>query len=316
MHLYHGLGGNQARHEPQDPALSVAAGMGSWGALRDTKSDLEKQVKRKRLTNQVVDISLKGADLRLDVFGPREELSLRAAVSIDQIEVFDCVETSPFNKLLCYHHAFDRCRDINESMACFDFVTLRPEPDRAPEREECALKIKLLPLRLNLDQDTVEFLVEFFSRQEETKPRGLATAAMGEMKDAVPVANFTVDTPRSDLNTDVGYSSYVQSFETSPIKICLDYKPKRVDYSGLQAGDYSQLVHLFPLEVSDYTFQYTISVSSLPSLRSAPKTLLDRKVARMWSHWTEVVAHESRAHLYLNTGREWRLIFKNKNLLA
>jgi DNA uptake protein ComE-like DNA-binding protein len=53
----------------------------------------------------------------------------------------------------------------------------------------------------------------------------------------------------------VPLQAYIQSFECTSFKICVDYKPKRVDYKGLKNGDYIQLMHLFPLENVVFDFK-------------------------------------------------------------
>lgn len=42
--------------------------------------------------------------------------------------------------------------------------------------------------------------------------------------------------------------SYFQYVDVRSLALSLSYTPKRIDFSGLRAGDYAQLVHFFPLE--------------------------------------------------------------------
>lgn len=41
--------------------------------------------------------------------------------------------------------------------------------------------------------------------------------------------------------------AYIQSFKVNEIPILVDYKPRYVDLELLKDGDYSQMLHLFPL---------------------------------------------------------------------
>ena len=130
------------------------------------------------------------------------------------------------------------------------------------DREELRVSINVLPIRINLDQDTAEFLVDFFSKQATS-----STEAPEEP-----------ETPEEGSGS--ANESFIQSFRFEETKICLDYRPKRIDFKGcavsiahstpltclqketafiyahtplhshlrLQEGDYIQLIHLFPLE--------------------------------------------------------------------
>ncbi len=74
------------------------------------------------------------------------------------------------------------------------------------------MRAKIAPLRLHVDQDALDFLKKFFT----FKPPGRKT---------VPV-----EAPAGTV------LPFIQFAEVLPIKIKLDYKPKRVDYNLLRQG--------------------------------------------------------------------------------
>lgn len=166
-----------------------------------------------RKTSEVMEVVVSGGNLRLDVFGMGQQYAMRVALSVRKLEVHDGLESSPFNKFLCQHHP----ERNQQPMVTFEMCTVRPDPSHV--LEEYRLKLNILPLRLNVDQDAVEFLIGFFTGRDINPI------------EAAPVKPV-----------------YIQSFETGALRLCVDYKPNRVDFKGLQEGDYAQILHLFPLE--------------------------------------------------------------------
>ncbi|CAG4954291.1 unnamed protein product [Parnassius apollo] len=109
----------------------------------------------------------------------------RQTLAITKIEVLDRLVCSDINKLLSQYKLKDEPERKNAYMLVVKAVHLRPDP--ALSAQECCLKVSLLPLRFNLDQDTLAFLVGFFSKlgsdecgEDETKSAsGLSTDSSG-----------------------------------------------------------------------------------------------------------------------------------------
>jgi hypothetical protein len=147
-----------------------------------------------------------------------------------------------------------------------------------PLREELRIKMNALPTRLHVDQEAVLFLLDFFL----TNPTGVTLKDMlvnaQEATPANPAAQPAPDSPPANnqmqihpayaallatplspkpeskkeegmetVNQDV----YIQSFDCPMLWFCVDYKPNSVNFKDLQSGDYSQLLHIFPLEAMD-----------------------------------------------------------------
>jgi len=148
--------------------------------------------------NKII-ISLKKLTVQLYLFNNNEKYSMRMGMSITDIDILDKIEVSSCDTLLCYdtHHL----RTTNSSMISVLLVQQTPIENN-PARSE--LKVKLLPIRVKVDQDARYFVTEFFS------------AKLPEL-------------PKSSVLWDLHFSK---------INLHLDYKAKRFD------GDYLNLVSL------------------------------------------------------------------------
>ncbi|XP_063895892.1 autophagy-related protein 2 homolog A [Helicoverpa armigera] len=109
----------------------------------------------------------------------------RQTLAISKIEVLDQLVCSDINKLLSQYKLKDEPERKNAHMLIVKAVHLRPDP--ALSAQECCLKVSLLPLWFNLDQDTLAFLVGYLSKlgtdetsDDDTKSvGGLSTDSSG-----------------------------------------------------------------------------------------------------------------------------------------
>ncbi|XP_072929775.1 autophagy-related protein 2 homolog A [Epargyreus clarus] len=120
-----------------------------------------------------------------EVYPPGGTQASRQTLAITKIEVLDRLVCSDINKLLSQYKLKDEPERKNAHMLIVKAVHLRT--DAALSAQECCLKVSLLPLRFNLDQDTLAFLVGFFSKlgtdeanDDDTKSvSGLSTDSSG-----------------------------------------------------------------------------------------------------------------------------------------
>ena len=93
----------------------------------------------------------------------------------------------------------------------------------------------MLPLKLHVDQDTLDFITRFFEFKDHTAVGG------GTI---VPEPPFIRMLFRScDLTAE--------RVEVYPVKVMLDYKPKKVDYVGLRSGRTTEFMNFFTLEEAE-----------------------------------------------------------------
>eukprot|EP01006_Ploeotia_vitrea_P040392 TRINITY_DN66423_c4_g14_i1.p1 TRINITY_DN66423_c4_g14~~TRINITY_DN66423_c4_g14_i1.p1 ORF type:complete len:752 (+),score=395.15 TRINITY_DN66423_c4_g14_i1:307-2256(+) len=184
-----------------------------------------------RQTDRVMDVTFRNATLRLESYKEGTELASLFELDVEDVEMLDHLNSSMFRKFLCLYRdptlpGGGLVREIDRQMFHMCWQSVRPDPVKQPLREESRLRWDIMPLRLNVDQDTLEFLIEFFSYSPPS----------------------TKSDEQEEQEEEEAPPTYFQYFELGAFPICIDYMPKRVDYRGLRDGDYVQLVHMFPLE--------------------------------------------------------------------
>lgn len=85
--------------------------------------------------------------------------SSRQVLLISEVEIRDRVEISNINKFLYIPSTGMKARQNNQVVIKSLFT--RPEP--MLKRVECSLWISVLPIRLNIDQDSLLFMINFFN---------------------------------------------------------------------------------------------------------------------------------------------------------
>ena len=175
-----------------------------------------------------------------------------------------------------------RPRQSNANMFCLKVVNLRADLDH--QTEESIVNVSLLPLRINVDQDTLFFVIDFFSRvfpsttstsyhqphiRAEAPP---PTPAAVEIQPAEEVTEEFKPSPpqppppsRQD-NKDI----YIRSFIfTRDVAIRIDYSAKYVDLTqGAVAGLLAGLTSLNCSELTLKRIRYRNGILGVDRLLS------------------------------------------------
>ncbi|KAI5960516.1 ATG2 [Candida theae] len=206
-----------------------------------------KNLKLRRSASHKVVTDLKSIDIGVVVYSTRDprrdktdpsmkvELLNLVELSLGNVDVYDNVQSSTWNKLLSYMNILGE-REVGTSMAKVSILNVRPKPNLVAV--EAIMKVSILPLRLHIDQDTLDFITRFF-----------------DFKDS-----------RFELPLDE--ILYIQKFEISPIKLKVDYKPKKVDFVGLRSGRTAEFANFFILDGSKITLPraHLFGLSGVPEL--------------------------------------------------
>ncbi len=88
----------------------------------------------------------------------------------------------------------------------------------------------VLPLRLHVDQDALDFMTRFFEFKN----------------DSTEVQSSNSEVP------------FLQRVEVNSVQLMLDFKPKRVDYAGLRSGHTNEFMNFFILDGAEMILRHVI----------------------------------------------------------
>ncbi|TVY49740.1 Autophagy-related protein [Lachnellula occidentalis] len=196
------------------------------GSSRKPKS---KKLRLNRSKHHKITFELRGVSVDLVTFPPGTgETQSSVDVRVNDIEIFDHVPTSTWRKFATYMQDAGE-RESGTSMIHLEILNVKPIPDLAAS--EIVLKATVLPLRLHVDQDALDFITRFFEFKEDST--ALSHSAPGD----VP---------------------FIQRAEINTVQVKLDFKPKRVDYAGLRSGHTTEFMNFVILDGADMELRHTI----------------------------------------------------------
>ena len=203
---------------------------------------------------------LKGVAVDLVVFAPGSgETESSIDVRVQDLEIFDLVTTSTWRKFATYMHDAGE-RESGTSMVHIEILNVKPVPDLAAS--EIILKVSswmiyssitnmyqatVLPLRLHVDQDALDFLTRFFEFKDDS--------------------TLTTQPSASEI-------PFLQRVEVNSIPVKLDFKPKRVDYAGIRSGHTTEFMNFFILDQADMVLRHVI-IYGVSGFDKLGKTLND-----------------------------------------
>ena len=188
---------------------------------------------------------LKGLSADVVIFPPNSgEIQSSVNVRVQDLDIFDHVPTSTWKKFATYMQDAGE-RESGTSMIHIEVLNVKPVPDLAAC--EIILKATVLPLRLHVDQDALDFMTRFFEFKNDS--------------------NSTETPSKSD-------TPFLQRVEINSIQVKLDFKPKRVDYAGLRSGHTNEFMNFFILDQADMVLRHVI-IYGVSGFDKLGKTLND-----------------------------------------
>ncbi|KAL2869838.1 putative autophagy regulatory protein Atg2 [Aspergillus lucknowensis] len=188
-----------------------------------------KKLRLSRSKYHKMTFELKGICADLVIFPPDSgETQNSLDIRVAELEIFDHVPTSTWKKFATYMREAGE-KESGTSMVHLEILTVQPVPELAAS--EIVLKATILPLRLHVDQDALDFLSRFFEFRDDS-----ARAPPGPPQE-VP---------------------FLQRVEINAVPVKLDFKPKRVDYAGLRSGRTTEFMNFFVLDEADMVMRHVI----------------------------------------------------------
>ncbi|XP_077993352.1 autophagy-related protein 2 homolog A-like [Glandiceps talaboti] len=142
-------------------------GSPSFAERRNSGSKLRWQSKggAGRKQDVLMELQMNKVRMQYEIYPEDTEQASRQILLINDIEIRDRLIQSQINKFLYQYASEDRPRQAHANMLMIKALHIRPDP--ALPREECCLRVAIQPLRLNIDQDALFFLREFFAALSE-----------------------------------------------------------------------------------------------------------------------------------------------------
>ncbi|EJD44143.1 hypothetical protein AURDEDRAFT_185172 [Auricularia subglabra TFB-10046 SS5] len=214
---------------PMDPAMR---GKKAPQRQRQHRGGGKTQRRLRRSAKPLIEIRLSSIALEMDKLAPECAVASRILVGVRDLEILDHIKTSTWRKFLTGKRtdAHGNVRETGSNMARVELVMVRPVPGHPSE--EARLKAKILPLRLHVDQDALDFLKKF--------------AAFRDPRVAAPPS------PAGPSSND----TFFQHVEIFPVDLKLDYKPKRVDFQALRDGKTIELMNFFHFDGAEMTLRH------------------------------------------------------------
>lgn len=188
----------------------------------------QKRLKLHRSKHHKMAFELEGVSVDFVAFPSGSgEVESSVDVRVKKLEVFDHVPTSTWKKFATYMQDAGE-REVGTNMVHIELLNVRPVADLAAS--EMVLKVSVLPLRLHVDQDALDFMSRFFEFKDERFP----------------------------ASTGPSNPPFLQRVEVNAIPLKLDFKPKRVDYGGLRSGRTTEFMNFFVLDRADMVLRRVI----------------------------------------------------------
>ena len=187
-----------------------------------------KRLKLNRSKQHKMSFELAGVSADFVAFPPSSgEVESSIDVRVKKLEIFDNLPTSTWKKFATYMSEAGE-QQINTNMVHLELLNVKPVAELSAS--EMVLKLTILPLRLHVDQDAVDFLSRFFEFKDDSAP-----------------ASESPSPP-----------PFLQRVEVNPVQLKLDYKPKKVDYAGLRSGRTTEFMNFIILDRADILLRRVI----------------------------------------------------------
>ncbi|PHH52991.1 Autophagy-related protein 2 [Ceratocystis fimbriata CBS 114723] len=206
----------------QTSASTVRPGNSERGVPRESRSAQHQrhQQKLRLQRSKKHKIAFEAVDIHVDIAmlpsgsGPTQSC---IDVRVKSLDVIDHMPQSSWRKFATYDRDAGE-RELDSNMIHLEVLNVKPVADLAAS--EFVISVEVLPLRLHVDQDALDFITRFFAFKDERTP----------------------------IHQSSGDVPFVSRFEIQRIPLKLDFKPRHVDYVALRSGKTSEFMNFVTLQ--------------------------------------------------------------------
>lgn len=241
---------------PVDGSANILAARINDQVLSDKRHDAKKSQKPhknlqlRRSTSHKIKVDVTEVSADIQIFSTRDpktekyalnvpfELMQKIDLKIHTCDIIDNVLSSTWNKFLTYMNILG-AREQGSHMARLRLEIARPDPSLIAA--EAVVDLELLPVRMYIDQDTLDFLNRFLEFQD-----------------------VRFELPPDEI-------LFIQRFSLGPLRLKVDYKPKTIDFTGMRSGNAAEFMNIFVLDGSDLQLPRTVvyGLAGLPKVGPA-----------------------------------------------
>ncbi|CEP08154.1 hypothetical protein [Parasitella parasitica] len=229
--------------------------------------------KKKRARDAQIEFKLDNIAVDFDLMPEKDETAFYFHLRIKDVEIIDNIRTSAWKKFLGYMRSGADQREIDDCMVNVELISLRPVKD--DPQQEYRLKAKLLPVRLYVDQDAMNFLQKYFLF-EKSFLRSTQAANLSIPKDEGGSGQKEEEGDNRDDYTQEAPGMFFQYVDIYPIALKVDYKPKVFNLGNFREGQVIELMNLFRLDAAEVQLSH-IKLSGIKGMDG----LLDR-IGKEW----------------------------------
>lgn len=218
-----------------------------WAYVRSEMASKQQdgfgQEEKKHGTDALIEIKLDSVSVDFDFMPPKDGTALYFHLMIKDVEIIDDIKTSNYKKFLGYMRppTKDEPRELDACMLDIELISLRPVID--DPQQEFRLKAKVLPIRLYVDHDALNFLVKYFTFDKS-------------LLRSTDAANHAISRKAGVQEEEEETGMFFQYVDIHPITLKVDYKPKYINYGNIKEGQFAELVNLFHLDGAEMSLSH------------------------------------------------------------
>ncbi|AQK83595.1 Retrovirus-related Pol polyprotein LINE-1 [Zea mays] len=193
-----------------------------------------------------LEFTVRGLNIQVDMY-PNGDVSIsRLSVAAEDITLCDQSIHAPWKLVLGCYNSKDYPRESCSSAFRLELESVRPEP-QAP-LEDYRLHLEILPLQLHLDQEQLNFLINFFKNDSCNNDPHLHCE-----NDTVDVKSTSNG---SNMVVDEALLPFFQKFDVKPLILHINYIPRQFDPIALSKGNYAELLNILPWKGIDLKLKH------------------------------------------------------------